>query len=559
MDRRPTLLTVGDDARLRDRLADDLRRRYEPDYLVVTASGEEARSLSASAELLLLAAVVAPAALEVDGSGLGLMAEVHRTHPDARRLMLVARGEWRDHPVRRAMALGHLDGYIFSPWQPREEWLYLPMAEQLAEWSRTQEPDIHAVTIVGHRWDEHSHHLRDLMSRASIPFAFREPGIPEGRAELTRMGLDDSLLPAVRFHTGAVSAAPSDTEVVQLLGFRPGASDERWDVAIVGAGPAGMSAAVYAASEGLRAVVVDPSVPGGQAGTSSRIRNYLGFPHGLSGAELTTRAVEQSWLFGAEFLLAHQAVELRTSASGHQLITAHGTVISARTVVLATGVTWRRLDVPSIEAFVGAGVFYGAAGSEAAALRGEHVVVVGGGNSAGQAAVHLAKHADSVRVIVRGPSLAASMSDYLISQLTAIPHLSIEVSAELIDAGGDGRLERLTVRSRTDGRTRDIDAAALFVMIGAVPHTEWLGADFARGPGGYLSTGEHVAGIPAWPLDRAPYYLETCRPGVFAVGDVRQGAVRRVAPSVGTGAIAIQLVHQYLAEAPPTAERAGTP
>ena len=544
----PTLLVVDDDAGVREPLAEDLRRRYEPDFAVVAAAADEARHRVAAGELSRLAAVVAPANLDGDASGLDLLAELHRSHPAARRILLVPRGEWRGHPIRHAMVLGQVDGYLFVPWQPREEWLYLPLAEQLADWSRTQAPEIHAVTIVGRRWDERSHHLRDLLSRASIPFAFHEPGTDEGRAELARMGVDGSVLPAIRFHTGEVATDPPDTKVVDLLGFRPGASDELWDVAIVGAGPAGMSAAVYAASEGLRAVVLDPSVPGGQAGTSSRIRNYLGFPRGVSGAELTTRAVEQSWLFGAEFLLAHRAVALRTEDDEHVLVTDHGSEIRARSVVLATGVSWRRLDVPSVETYVGSGVFYGAAGSEADALRGEHVVVVGGGNSAGQAAVHLAKQAATVRVVVRGTSLAASLSDYLVRELDALANVHLDVSTEVVDGAGDGRLERLSLRSRVDGSVHEVDAAALFVMIGAVPHTEWLADGPVRGPGGYLLTGEQVAGLPGWPLARAPFFLETSVPGVFAVGDVRHGATRRVAPSVGAGAIAVQLVHQYLAD-----------
>jgi thioredoxin reductase (NADPH) len=545
----PTILIVTDDLEVRHRLADHVRRRFEADYEIAAVPGAEARVMVASGELAPLAAVIAPAGLGGDESGVGLMAEVHRADPATRRVMLVPRGEWRDHPVRRAMGLGHVDGYLFVPWQPREEWLYLPLSEQLADWSRSREPEIHAITVVGRRWEERSHELRELFSRASIPFAFHESDSDEGRAELARMGVDGSQLPSIRFHSGAVVVDPPDTEIVAQLGFRPGASDEIWDVAIVGAGPAGMSAAVYAASEGLRVVVLDPGVPGGQAGTSSRIRNYLGFPRGLSGGELTTRAVEQSWLFGAEFLLAHRAVALRSSPRGYVLATDQGTEVVARTVILATGVRWRRLGVPSIEAFVGAGVFYGAAGSEAMALRGEQAVVVGGGNSAGQAAVHLAKYAASVRVVVRRSSLASSMSDYLIRQLDAIPHLHVDLSTEVVEAAGDGRLQALTLHHRTTGASRDLQATGLFVMIGAVPHTQWLGPGFARDPGGYLLTGEQVAGLTQWPLERGPLFLETCMPGVFAVGDVRHGATRRVAPSVGAGAIAVQLIHEYLADA----------
>jgi thioredoxin reductase (NADPH) len=362
------------------------------------------------------------------------------------------------------------------------------------------------------------------------------------------MNLDGTVLPVIRFHTGQVAADPSDADLVEMLGFRGATPGLAFDVAIIGAGPAGLSAAVYGASEGLSTVVVDPSVPGGQAGTSSRIRNYLGFPRGVSGGELTNRAVEQAWLFGAEFLLAQRVEKLRREGESWSLSLSNGTEMTARAVVIATGVDWRRLGVPSVEALLGAGVFYGAAGSEADALKGEHVYVVGGGNSAGQAAVHLAGHAKSVTIVIRGPSLSASMSDYLIRELDAIANVSIRATTEVAAAHGETRLERLTLRDRPSGTEETVDAAALFVMIGAEPRTDWLPSEIARDPFGYLLTGNDVPRDPS--QGRRPLFLETSLHGVFAVGDVRHGATRRVAPSVGAGAIAISLVHQYLAERP---------
>jgi thioredoxin reductase (NADPH) len=336
---------------------------------------------------------------------------------------------------------------------------------------------------------------------------------------------------------------PDDITVVEALGFRSSHPGLACDVAIVGAGPAGLSAAVYAGSEGLSTIVIDPSVPGGQAGTSSRIRNYLGFPRGLSGGELTNRATEQAWLFGAEFLLARRVRGLECVHDRRTLQLSDGGAVSARAVVLATGVDWRRLGVESVERFVGAGVFYGAAGSEAEALRGDHVYVVGGGNSAGQAAVHLARHAASVTIVIRGPSLAASMSDYLVSELHAIENVAIRASTEVVGAAGDTRLEHLVLRDRGSGVEETVDAGGLFVMIGGTPYTDWLPADVERDEYGYILTGNDTT---AFPLERAPLFLETSVPGVFAVGDARHGATRRVAPSVGSGAIAIALVHQYL-------------
>jgi len=543
---RPMIAVVADDPGVLRRLTEDLGSRFEPDFRVVGVSSLEADD-APLAEPESFAAVIAAAELAT-GSGVDMLARVRRRSPTARRVLLVERGQWRDHPVRRAMVLGHVDGYLFVPWQPREQWLYLPMTEYLAAWSRTQQPEVFAVTIVGRRWDNRSHQLRDMFSRASIPFAFHEPDTEEGQRALVRMGVDAAGLPAVQLLDREGVADPTDLQLIEMLGFRNiSASDLDCDVAIVGAGPAGLSAAVYGASEGLRTVVIDSGLPGGQAGSSSSIRNYLGYPRGVSGAELTSLAVEQSWLFGAEFLLAQEVVELGVSRRQRRLVTAQGGSVTSRAVVIATGVTWRRLGVPEVEQFLGAGVFYGAAGSEADALRGEHVCVVGGGNSAGQAALHLAKQAASVSLLVRGDSLTSSMSDYLIRELQATERIQIRPHTDVVDGGGDGQLERVVLRNRHDGSTETLPTSALFVMIGADPRSDWLAPLLARDPAGYILTGTDVAGLPSWPLERAPLYLETSVPGVFAVGDIRHGATHRVAPSVGSGAISIQLVHEYLA------------
>jgi thioredoxin reductase (NADPH) len=538
--RRPMIAVVSDDAQTSSAIAADLQRRYAADFRVVELSSTRAQiELSATEDL---AAVISTVELE-DFSGVELLRGIRRTHSDTRRVLLVDRGQWASHPVRRAMVLGDVDGYLFVPWMPREQWLYLPMAEYLADWSRTQRPELAAVTIVGQRWEERSHALRDMLSRASIPYAFYEPDSGEGAAALAEMGLDGWVLPAVRFHSGQVAANPDDIAVAEALGFRASRAGLACDVAIVGAGPAGLSAAVYAGSEGLSTTTIDPGVPGGQAGTSSRIRNYLGFPRGLSGGELTNRAIEQAWLFGAEFLLARRVLKLERVDDAYALHLSDGTEVSARAVVLATGVDWRRLGVESVERFVGAGVFYGAAGSEADALRGEQVYVVGGGNSAGQAAVHLARHAASVTIVIRGQSLAASMSDYLISELDATDNVTIRASTEVVGASGDTRLEHLVLRDRGSGAAETVDAAGLFVMIGGTPFTDWLPVEVERDDYGYILTGGDIS---SFPLERAPLFLEASLPGVFAVGDARHGATRRVAPSVGSGAIAISLVHQYL-------------
>jgi thioredoxin reductase (NADPH) len=543
MQPRPVIAVVIDEPQTRAALAADLRQRYAADYAILALGSQNIES--ALTEVHTVAVVVSAVALAGELTGVRLLAGVRRAHPDARRVLLVARGQWASHPVRRAMVLGEVDGYLFVPWMPREQWLHLPMAEYLADWSRTQTPEITAVTIVGRRWDDRSHALRDIMSRASVPFAFQDADSDEGREALADMGMDASLLPVVRFHTGEVAVDPSDLTISELLGFRRARPGLACDVAIVGAGPAGLSAAVYAASEGLSTMIIDPSVPGGQAGTSSRIRNYLGFPRGLSGSELTNRATEQAWLFGAEFLLAREVKQLYRAEDGFVLALSDDTDVTARAVVLATGVDWRRLAVPSVEALLGAGVFYGAAGTEADALQGEPVFVIGGGNSAGQAAVHLARHAHSVTILIRGESLAASMSEYLIRELELIENVTVRALTEVVAASGQTRLQQLTLRHRGTGAEAQVDAAALFVMIGGQPHTEWLPEEVQRDAQGYLLTGAEVS-APA--SARQPLYLETSLPGVFAVGDVRHGATRRVAPSVGSGAVAIGLVHQYLAE-----------
>ena len=375
----PAIAVVIDEPDMRAALATDLRRRYGADYEILELGSESVQA--ALTEVQNLAVVVSTVDLDGEVTGVELLGGVRRVHPDARRVLLVPRGQWASHPVRRAMVLGEVDGYLFVPWRPREQWLHLPMAEYLADWSRTQAPEITAVTIVGQRWDKRGQALRDILSRASVPFAYHDADSEEGRAALDDMGMDGSQLPVVKFHTGEVAVDPSDITISEMLGFRTSRPGLACDVAIVGAGPAGLSAAVYAASEGLSTMIIDPSVPGGQAGTSSRIRNYLGFPRGLSGSELTNRATEQAWLFGAEFLLARQVQQLHRSEGGYVLALSDGTDVTARAVVLATGVDWRRLAVPSVEAFLGAGVFYGAAGTEADALRGEPVFVIGGGNS----------------------------------------------------------------------------------------------------------------------------------------------------------------------------------
>jgi thioredoxin reductase (NADPH) len=487
--------------------------------------------------------------------GLELLLRAHQLHPGAKRAVLESRGEWTaGEPIVRAMTLGQLDYVLYRPWRPVEQYLYLPVSEYLAAWERSRAPQVEAVRIVGPRWDARSHAIRDLLARMSIPYGFYPDDSEAGRRLLEELGEDGSRLPVLAFRGGLVLLDPSRAELAEAFGMRTRPPSGGCDLLIVGAGPAGLAAAVYGASEGLQTLVLEPSAPGGQAGSSSMIRNYLGFPHGLSGDELTLRAFEQAWLFGAETVLAQAATGLGARGADRLVRLSDGSEVAARAVILATGVAWRRLGVPALEALAGSGVFYGAAGTEARAMRGEDVFVVGAGNSAAQAAVHLARYAASVTIVALERDLGEHMSDYLVREIEAIPNVHVRLHQQVVDGRGQTRLEALTLRDTDSGATETTAASAVFVLIGAEPRTDWLEGVVERDQRGYVLTGRDLAragGPPAgWPLERAPLLLETSLPGVFAAGDVRYRSVKRVASAVGEGAIAVQLVHEYLAERP---------
>jgi thioredoxin reductase (NADPH) len=547
----PSLRLLHGDAGVRADLERDLRRRYGADYDVHAhaSDGEMLAALRRDAAEGRRAAIVFSDE-SPDGGSAALFAAVHELHPAARRVLLIGRGEWsKEHPAVTAMRTGQVDSYIFVPWGLPERWLYLPVGEILADWEASQPTPFAAARIIGDEYEAHAHGLRDLFSRIALPFRFIPAESDEGRAVRAELGAHDAGLPLLVFRGGTVLADPPIARVAQALGFATEPEPGRCDVAIVGAGPAGLAAAVYAASEGLRTTVVEPSVPGGQAGTSSRIRNYLGFPNGVSGRDLGARALEQAWFFGARFVLARPAVELESAGGEHVLRLEGGAEVRARTVVITTGVTWHRLESPSLAELLGAGVYYGAAAFDAA-VEGAAAFVVGGGNSAGQAAVHLARSAASVTLVVRGDRLGASMSDYLVRELDETPNIEIRLGTEVVAGAGAGRLERITLRDR--GGEAEVAADALYVMIGARPQTGWLEGAVQRDRQGHILTGRDVD--PAsWPLERPPMLMETSTPGVFAAGDVRHGSIRRVASAVGGGSIAVQLVHLRLAEL----ERAG--
>jgi thioredoxin reductase (NADPH) len=552
---KAAFVLVVEDVHVLESLSADLERRFGRDYRIRTAStGRSALEIlaemaDASEETALL--VVDEHLTDIAATEFVVRARA--LCPRAKRILLVGRGDWSAaHPVISALALGQIDYHLYSPWRPLERILYPAIAEFLAAWDRGYEPSAVAMRIVGDQWSPRSHQLRDILSRVGVPYWFYEPDSEPGRELLERAGADSSRLPVVVSHNGTVLVDPSHTEMMKTLGIKTQVDVDRYDVVVIGAGPAGLASAVNASSEGLSTLVLESVVPGGQAGTSSLIRNYLGFHRGISGDDLTNRAVEQAWLFGADFVVSQAATWLGTRGADRIVRTTDGTEVAARAVVIATGVSWRRLGVPSLEELIGAGVFYGAAGAEARAMQGKQVYVVGAGNSAGQATLHLAKYAASVTVLVRGEALGVTMSDYLVREIEENARVRVLLRTEVTDGGGQGYLESLTLRTQSQA-PNVVAASALFLLIGAEPRTEWLAGIVERDDRGYIRTGADVEsnGKPAvsWPLDRPPTLLETSIPGVFAAGDVRSRSVKRVASAVGAGAIAMQLVHEYLDEA----------
>jgi thioredoxin reductase (NADPH) len=552
----PVLFIVDADREARIATESALLRRFAPDYRVLTADSPETgleglqRLAHRGEEVALVAAD-----LRLPGTdGIAFLERARALHRRAIRALLVAMdrrgtripfGELQS--LQRATALGRIDFWAVKGWAAPEELLYPQIQEALSAWTRANRPRHEVVRVVGERWSSRSHELRDALTRNTVPFGFYASDSEEGRRLLRDHGVDPTRLPAAITYDGSVLHDPTPTDVGEALGVDTRPSFEVYDLAILGAGPAGLAAAVYGASEGLRTLVIEPRAIGGQAGTSSMIRNYLGFPRGVSGGDLTFRAWEQALLFGAQFVFAHRATGLATRGEGRVIALTDGSEVIARAVIIAAGVAYRRIGVPSLERLVGVGVFYGAAGVEAPAMAGEEVYVVGGANSAGQAALHLAKFASRVTLIVRGESLAAGMSDYLIRQIGATPNLEVRLRTRVVEGGGEERLKALTLEDALTGERAEVTAAALFVMIGAEPRTDWLGDALRRDERGFVLTGPDVP-REGWTASRPPLPFETSMPGAFAAGDVRHGSVKRVAGAVGEGSVAVASVHQYLGE-----------
>jgi thioredoxin reductase (NADPH) len=552
---RPLLLAVDADAAQLDRVEAELQRSFGGDFRVrgelsVAAAEETLRGAHLRGDPV---AVVLVDDAFGDDERSGLFELVRRLHPDARRALLVPWGAWADRDraakILHAMAVGHVAYYVLEPWIQRDELFHRTVAEFVQEWSRSAVSNLREVVVVAEPRSSRAYEISNLLTRNGIPHAFRDRGSEPGREVLERTGTERAgvavWMPAIG---GKTLVDPTDAEVVEAWGVPTDlAEDDRdFDLLVVGGGPAGLAASVYASSEGIDTLVVEQESVGGQAGSSSLIRNYLGFSRGVSGAELAQRGYQQAWVFGAHFVLTRTVDRL--VAEGDRFC-AHVTGVGevrARAVVVSTGVSYRRLGVESLEMLSGKGVYYGANVTAAHALAGLRVAVVGGGNSAGQAALHLARYCERVTVVVRGATLSETMSSYLVDAIAADPTIEVLTEAEVVAGEGDGRLEAVLVRNRGSGGTERLAVDGLFVMIGAEPRTDWLPGEVARDDHGFVLTGADAAG-DGWWLDRQPQPYETSLPGVFAVGDVRSGSVKRVASAVGEGSVVVSQLHQHLA------------
>lgn len=549
---KPLLLTIDDEPRVLNAIERDLRRQFGRDYLILKA-GSGAEALSTLRQLKQRNAAVALLLCDqrMPGmTGTEFLLQAITLYPQARKVLLTAYAD-TEAAIQSINEIG-LDHYILKPWDPPEERLYPVLEEQLADWRATVEMPYDGIRVAGTLWSPHSHATKDFLSRNQVPYQWLDiENDAEAEALVSQACAPEQIrLPVVFFPDGAALVQPDQAALAEKIGMHSRASQPFYDLAIIGAGPAGLGAAVYGGSEGLRTVLIEQHATGGQAGSSSKIENYLGFPSGLSGADLARRATIQARRFGVEILVPRQAVAVRVEQPYKIVALSDGTEIRCHALVLATGVTNRRLDAPGIDALTGAGVYYGATLAEAAHYRDQDVYLVGGANSAGQAALHFARYARNVYMVVRGTSLSIAMSHYLVEQIERTANIAVLARTTVAAARGEQRLEALDLRDEETGVVREVPAAALFLFIGAVPHTELVDGVVLRNSAGFILTGQDVLRAPGykefWPLRRDPYHLETSVPGIFAAGDTRQGSIKRVASAVGEGGVSIALVHQYL-------------
>lgn len=544
---KPILLAIDDDTSVLAAVVDDLRRHYGQEYRILRAASGLA-ALDMCRQLIERKETVALFLSDqrMPGmTGVDFLQEAMKLYPDAKRVLLTAYAD--TEAAIRAINSAKIHYYLNKPWDPPEEKLYPVLDDLLEAWKQGYKAPYEGIRVIGTRWSPTDHAVRDFLSRNRIEYQWLDPqASDEAQKLLKEKGLDDARLPVVLFGDGTALVEPSTTDLAQKIGLRTQAKEEFYDVIIVGAGPAGLAAGVYGASEGLHTLIVEAESVGGQAGSSSRIENYLGFPQGLSGDELAKRAFLQANRLGAEFLT--QRVTCIESDKGYHLVQmADGRKLSCHVCLIATGVSYCRLGIPGEERFVGAGIYYGAAQSEVRSCAEEEVYIVGGANSAGQAAMHFSRYAARVHMLVRGEGLEKSMSKYLIDQIRATPNIVVETHTEVISVAGEAHLECITL-STPEGRQQR-SATSLFIFIGAAPKTDWLPRDIATDPKGFILAGPDLkAKAPdKWRLDRAPYLLETSVPGIFVAGDVRYNSVKRCASAVGEGSIAVQFMHQYLA------------
>ncbi|MCR9101073.1 MAG: FAD-dependent oxidoreductase [bacterium] len=550
---KPIIFSVDDDPQVLRSLKRDLRTAYKEDYRIIsTESAKE--GLEALEELkkkgeeiaLFISDQRMPEMLGVE-----FLERARPFYPEAKRVLLTAYSD-TDAAIK-AINDVQLDYYFLKPWDPPQERLYPVLNDLLEEWQVGFKPKFRGIRVVGYNYSPKSHQVKDFLAGNLLPYQWLDiETSPEAKELLRLHDIPAKTLPAVFFEDGSAIADPTVQAIAAKIGLHPNAQSDLYDVVIVGAGPSGLAAAVYGGSEGLKTLLIERRAPGGQAGTSSRIENYLGFPKGLSGSELARRAITQATRFGVEFLSPQEVSSISTDGQYKTIHLADGSTINTRAVVITTGVDYRKLPAEGAADLTGAGIYYGAAMTEANACRDKEVYIVGGGNSAGQGAVYLSQFAKIVRILIRKPDLTATMSSYLIDQINAIPNIEVHGRRQVLQAKGNGHLEALLLENMEDQSAFEVPADALFIFIGARPYTDWLDGQIIRNQKGYLKTGNDLMADPAfakiWKRDREPFLLETCVPGIFAAGDVRAGAMNRVASAVGEGAMAIKFVHEYLAE-----------
>jgi thioredoxin reductase (NADPH) len=553
---KPILLTVDDDPDVLRAIERDLRSQYGGAYRVISSDSPEGAldilkglKVRNDGVALLLADQRMP---RIDG--VGFLQAARQIFPDAKRALLTAYAD--TSAAISAINQANLDYFFMKPWDPPTEHLYPQLDDLLDDWQASYRPPFQGIRVLGTRWSPKSYELRDFLARSHVPYQWIDvegsANDPETKRLLEALGPDASDLPVVLFSDGTKLLNSVPAEVAQKVGLRTRAETSFYDMAIVGGGPAGLAAAVYGASEGLHTVMVEREAPGGQAGMSSRIENYLGFPAGLSGGDLARRAVVQAKRFGVEILAPQEAVAVRIEGPYRIIKLADGSEISCHALMIASGVQWRRLAAPGIDRLQGAGVYYGGGATEALSCKGEKVYVVGGANSAGQAAMNFSRYAERVVILVRGDSLSSTMSQYLIDQINETPNIQLWTHASVSEVHGETHLEEVSVLCSDTNKIERVPASAMFIFIGALPRTDWLSDTIERDERGFILTGSDLMQggqrPKGWQPDRDPFLLETNVPGIFAVGDVRHGSVKRVASGVGEGSVAVQFIHQYLSK-----------